>query len=70
MEIGDRVKVVRVDDYTRDVCAALGVRTSIGLVGIVTEMYYNKNMSRNEVVVDVSGDLHLFEPWQLSVIRK
>lgn len=68
MEIGDRVKVVRIDDYTRDVCEAQGARTSIGLIGIVVDKYYNHNMRQFEVIIEGEGNRWIFEEWQLMKI--
>lgn len=65
MTIGDRVKVVRIDEYTKEVCETLGCRTSLGLVGVVAGKYYNHNMRQTEVVVEAEGSQWIFEEWQL-----
>lgn len=70
MNIGDRVKVVRIDDYTRQCCEADGTPTGIGMVGIVEEVRYNPNMHRTEVIALMEGDLYIWEPWNLSVIKE
>ena len=69
MKVGDRVKVVRIDDYTRDVCKAQNLSLPIGMVGIVEEIYYNPNMHRTEVVVNHSGDKYIWDEWNLSLTR-
>jgi len=68
MEIGDRVKVVRIDAYTRYVYAAEGIPNPVGEIGIVTEMRYNHNMKIFEVSVLIEGTEYIFERWQLMKI--
>ena len=68
MKVGDRVKVVRIDDYTRQVCEGTGCKTSIGLVGTIEEIRYNHNMHQDEVIVSAEGNSWIFEPWNLMVI--
>ena len=70
MNIGDRVKVVRIDDYTRQCCEADGTPTGIGMVGIVEEVRYNPNMHRTEVIALMEGNYYIWEPWNLSVIKE
>lgn len=68
MKPGDRVKVVRIDDYTRKVCEGTGAPTSIGLVGTIEEIRYNRNMRQQEVIVFAEGCHWIFEPWNLMVL--
>lgn len=70
MNIGDRVKVVRIDDYTRDVCLATNTPTSIGKVGVITEIQYNHHMHQWDVYVEMEGSEYIWEPWNLSVIKE
>ena len=70
MEPGDRVKVVRLDEYTLDVYRANGQPTPIGTVGTVEEVYYNKNMRRMEVVVRAEGCSWIYEPWNLMIVER
>ena len=69
MKVGDRVKVVRIDDYTRECCEAQGLPTGIGKIGIVEEVRYNPNMHQTEVIVLMEGDYYIWEPWNLTVIK-
>ena len=70
MEIGDKVKVIRLDEYTLDVIRANDAPSPIGMIGTIIEKYYNNNMHREEVVVeeDGSGNKWVWEPWNLAVI--
>ena len=69
MKPGDRVKVVRIDDYTRKCCEAEGIRTGIGMVGIVEEVRYNANMHWTEVIVLSEGGRYIWEPWNLALVK-
>lgn len=71
MEIGDRVKVVRISDYDRMVyeCDGDWAHVPLGMVGIITEKYYNPNMHRTEVIVECEGNKYIFEPWNLMKTR-
>jgi|GEM_PF-5685393 hypothetical protein len=70
MEIGDRVKVARLDQYTLDVIMATNAKSPIGMTGTIIEKYYNHNMRRDEVVVEADGtwDKWLWTPWNLDII--
>ena len=70
MEIGDRVKVVRIHEDVFDIIRANNAPSPIGMTGIIVEKYYNKNMHREEVLVKVDGTGHtwLWEPWNLALI--
>ena len=68
MKPGDKVKVVRIDDYTKEVCETLNAPTHIGMVGTIEEIRYNKNMSRTEVIVNHNGEHYIWEPWNLMLV--
>ena len=70
IQVGDRVKVVRIDKHLSDLiesqCRLGHVSVSpVGKVGVVTEVVYNHNMHRTEVTVRSEGSLWIFEPWNL-----
>ena len=70
MNVGDRVKVTRLDQYTMDCIVAAGVRSPIGMSGVVVDIRYNHNMHQWEVIVDMEGSEFIWEPWNLSVIKE
>ena len=65
MKAGDRVKVVRVDDYSEQIRELYNARSPLGMVGVVEEIYYNPNMHREEVVIAAEGSKWIFEPRDL-----
>ena len=69
MEIGDRVKVTRIDDYTASIYKIDNTPSPLGMIGVVVEMRYNPNMHRQEVVVLTEGMKCVWEPWNLTVIK-
>lgn len=70
MNVGDRVKVTRVDQYTMACIKATGGRSPIGMVGVVTEIQYNPWIHQIEVTALMEGHLYIWEPWNLSVIKE
>ena len=70
MEIGDRVKVVRIDDYTRSVFECNKTPLPIGMVGTIEEMYYNHAMHQTQVVVNIAGVGYIYEPWELALVAE
>lgn len=70
MNVGDRVKVTRMDRYTMDCIVSAGVRSPIGMVGVVLDIRYNHNMHQWDVVVGMEGSEFIWEPWNLSVIKE
>ena len=70
MKPGDRVKVVRIDDYTAAVCKEQNTPLPIGMVGTVEEIKYNAQMHKTEVVVNHSGDRYIWEPWNLMLVAQ
>ena len=68
MEIGDKVKVVRIDDYTRSILEVDNHPLPIGMVGEIVDKYYNHNMKRMEVIVDHQGDRYIWEEWNLFIL--
>ena len=69
MNVGDRVKVTRLDQYTMDCIVATGAQSPIGMVGIVEEVRYNPNMHLTEVIALMEGNYYIWEPWNLTVIK-
>ena len=49
MKPGDRIKVVRSDEYSEQVRKAQDIQSPIGMTGTVIEVGYNSNMGRVEV---------------------
>ena len=60
MEVGDRVRVARVDDYTAMVLKSTNTPSPVGKTGVVRDKQYNPNMARygmgNEVYVRMDGE--------------
>lgn len=69
MEVGDKVKVTRIDQYTANMYAIDGTRSPIGMVGIVEEVRYNPNMHRTEVIALMEGNYYIWEPWNLAPVK-
>lgn len=70
MKVGDKVKVVRIDNYTREYLEAENIPLPIGKVGIVQQVEYNPNMHQTEITVNHQGDLYIWEEWNLALVAK
>lgn len=54
------MKVIRIDEYTEQLCRIDGSRSPIGIVGIVDRVYYNRNMKRAEAEISADGNRWIF----------
>lgn len=74
MKAGDRIKVVRTDEYSEHVRRVLGGQSPVGMTGTVIKVRYNGSMGRNEVYARIDGrdddnSCHLFDERDLEVIN-
>ena len=74
MKSGERIKVVRTDEYSEQVRKAQYIKSPIGMTGTVVEVKYNPNMGRVEVFarmdgVDGPNSCHLWNENEVETIK-
>lgn len=74
MKPGDRIKVVRSDEYSEQVRKAQNIQSPVGMIGTVIEVGYNRIMGRVEVYaridgVDVPNSCHLWFENEVEAIK-
>ena len=74
MKSGERIKVVRTDEYSEQVRKAQNIKSPVGMTGTVVEVRYNPNMGCVEVLarmdgVDGPNSCHLWNENEVEAIK-